>query len=303
MVKYNVNKLYNTRIVVINGVSYLFRRSIVKKFLSALLLCTFLLALTVGLSGCKRMNAESKLKLMIENALKEKYKEEFECIQVYGKNPSGTYNAICFPQNKEELMFDATIYPNGELGYDCYPNSIAAKYLSKAFDDELEDIWGRHFTYCYRKSGLIDDEETACKIADGNFTFEYYLKHINETYSANNSTLAYYTICVDSSKINVSYGDEWDSISNALDNVYEIGLSCGANLYFIMNIYFVPPELYDDCMNYFKNNAEVRSNLREMIEGYPEREHQRCIAFSINKDKDKFSPTKEEYVKLRKEVD
>ena len=274
-----------------------------RKFLSVLLLCTFLLALTTSLTGCKGVTTESKLKSMLENALREKYNEEFKCIQIYGHNQSNSTNGTCYPINDRTLMFDAAINYDGTLNYDCYPNSIAGKLLSNAFDNAIGDIWEHHFTYCYRRSGLIDDEETARKIADGNFTLEYYLKHINETYTADKSTLAYYTICVDSSKINASYDEEWDSIFDALNSVYEIGLSYGADLYFTMNIYFVPPELYDDCMNYFNDNAEVRSNLKEIIEGYPEKEHHRCIVFNVNKDKNEFSPSKEEYVELRKEVD
>lgn len=273
-----------------------------KKILSILLSCAFLATLAICLTGCKGMVTEKQLKSMTEKALKEKYGEEFECIQVFGHNQSGSANAICYPVNDKTLMFDATIYSDGTLGYDCYPNSIAARYLSKAFDDALGDVWERHFTYCYRRSGIIDDEETARKIIDGDFTLEYYFNHVNETYTSDNLILAYYTICVDSSKTNASYDEEWDAISNALNSVHELGLSHGAELYFTMNVYFVPSDLYDDCMKYFNDNAEVRSNFKEMIEGYPKREHHRQIVFNINGTKNSFSPTKEEYVELRKEI-
>ncbi len=273
-----------------------------KKFLSILLAGAMLGVLSMVLTGCNVVT-ERKMKTMTEKALEEKYNEKFECIQVYGQNPSGASNAICYPVNDRALMFDATIYPDGTLGYDCYPNSIAAKYFSNEFDDALRDIWGRHFTYCYKRSGIIDDEETARKIMNGEFTLEYYFNHFKETYTDDNTMLAYYTICVDSSKINVSYDEEWDAISDALSGVYEIGLSYGTQLYFTVNIYFVPSDVYEECMNYFKDNAEVRSNLEEMIEGYPEREHHRQIVFDINSSENKFSPTKEEYIELRKDID
>lgn len=54
-----------------------------KKFLSILLSGAFLAALAICLTGCEGMVTERQMKTMVEKALKEKYGEEFECIQVF----------------------------------------------------------------------------------------------------------------------------------------------------------------------------------------------------------------------------
>ncbi len=145
-----------------------------RKFLLALLLCAFLLALTTSLTGCKGMVTEGKMKSMIEKALEEKYNEEFECIRILpNQNPSGSYDCVCCPINNKELKFEARMHTNGQYDGDHYPTSIAARELSILFDDTLGDIWGEHFTYAYSSLG-IDDDETTQKISSGGFTLEFF---------------------------------------------------------------------------------------------------------------------------------
>ncbi len=130
-----------------------------------------------------------------------------------------------------------------------------------------------------------------------------FFNHSREVYKSNdNSYYIYYRVCVDTSKINGSFDEEWEAISNSFNKVHDIACSYGSDLYFVARIYFVPPTIYNDCIEYFEKNAQVYSGLEEIIEGFPKK-HNRLIEFSVNKAENKFSPTKDEYVKLRKEVD
>lgn len=273
-----------------------------KKFVSALLLCTFLLALTTSLTGCKGITTEGQLKSMVEKALEEKYKEEFKCTAVLSRNINESYNCVCYPVNNEKLKFEARIYTDGVLGGDYYPKSIASAELSEAFDNALGDALGRHLTYAYT-AGSIDDDETARKIADGEFSLEFYLSHDREVFESNgNSYYMYSTICVDTSDLSGSYEEEWEAISNALNQVHELGLKYGSDLYFSINLYFTPPEIYKECEKYLSRNAEIRSSFKDKIEGNPQK-YNRLIHFGANASKNRFSPTKEEYIELRKEID
>ena len=273
-----------------------------RKFLSILLLCTFLLALTTSLTGCKGITTEGQLKSMVEKALEEKYKEEFKCTAVLSRNINESYNCVCYPVNNEKLKFEARIYTDGVLGGDYYPKSIASAELSEAFDNALGDALGRHLTYAYTAGGL-DDDETARKIANGEFSLEFYLSHFREVYeSKGNSYDMYSTICVDTSDLFVSYEEEWEAIVNALNKVHELGLKYGSDISFSINLYFTPPEIYKECEEYLSRNAEIRSGFKEKIEGFPQK-YNRRIHFGADISENRISPTKEEYVELRKEVD
>lgn len=273
-----------------------------KKFLSLLLMCVFLSILAVSLTGCEGMVTEGQMKTMVEKALKEKYNEEFECSAVLNRNPNGSYNCVCYPVKNEKLKFEARVYTDGELGGDYYPKSIASAELSETFDNALGNALGKHLTYAYSSLGP-DDDETVKKIADGEFSLEFYLNHYGEVYkSEENSYRVYYRICVDTSDLIVSYGEEWEAISNALNEVHELGLQYGSDLYFWINLYFTPPEIYRKCEKYLSQNAEIRSGFEEIIEGFPQ-EYNRLIEFIVVDSKNKFSPTKEEYIELRKEID
>ena len=272
-----------------------------KKFLSILLAGAMLGVLSMVLTGCKGVVTKNKLKSMIEDGLKEKYNEEFECIDILpNQNVSGSYTGVCYPTNDKELMFEASVYTDGFSDGDYYPTSIAARELSKIFDTELGNGLGKHFTYAYTSLG-IHDTETAQKIADNEFTLNYYLIHSNEVYNYNHLMQINYTIIVDTSSESNSYEEEWDAILNSLDSVHEIGLDGDMDLYFRLWIYFVPADVYQQCLEYFERNAEVRSSLNDIAEGFPP-EHNRIIHFDVGTKT--WNPmTKEEYIKLRGEVD
>lgn len=81
-----------------------------RKFLSALLLCTFLLALTTSLTGCKMFSywggmTRNQCEKYVTEQLKEKYNEEFIVVK-FIKTGSGELKGICAPKRDESLLFD-----------------------------------------------------------------------------------------------------------------------------------------------------------------------------------------------------
>lgn len=274
-----------------------------KKFLSILLSGALLVTLAISLTGCKGMVTERQMKNMVENALEEKYNEKFECSAILNQNPNGSYNCICYPVNNEKLKFEALIYTDGLLGGDYYPMSIASSKLSEALDNALGNALVKHLTYAYTAGGP-DDDEIALIIANGKFSLEYFLKHWREVFPGQgNKYRVYYTICVDTSDLVGSFEDEWEAISNALNEVYELGLKYSSNFTFGIDLYFTPPEIYNECELYLSRNAEIRTSFKDKILGKYQTEYNRLIRFSVVYSNNKFSPTKEEYVKLRKEID
>lgn len=194
------------------------------------------------------------------------------------------------------------MFTDGRLRSDHYPTSIASAELSEAFDDALGNTIGKHLTYAYTNLGP-DDDEIARIIANGEFSLEYFLKHSREVFpDEGNVYRVHYTMCVDTSDSVGSFDDEWEAISNALNEVHELGLKCGSELTFWISLYFTPPDIYKKCENYISNNAELRSGFKANIVGFPQ-EYNRLIDFSVVYHNNKFSPSKEEYIELRKEID
>ena len=266
------------------------------KIAKRLLLILMSAVMMIGGGGCSMLVSESQLKKTLENSLKEKYGEEFVCVDVWAGGGE-SYKGVCYPENNNKLMFESTFYSNGNLSYDYYPTSIVSNELSKEFDNVLQDSFGNHYTYCYDNGG-IDDEDTAQKIKNNEFSLSYYFDKYSDAYS--NKMELNYTICVDTSDIRIAYDEEWDILLKAINSIKEIGKANKMDTTFRMNMYFVPNGMFDKCMEYFKEHAEIRSDFREMIEGYPKQKYNRLIKFDIGLDI--FPMSKEEYINQRKEI-
>lgn len=275
-----------------------------RKFLSVLLLCTFLLALTTSLTGCKGIVTVGQMKTAVEKALQEKYKEEFVCTRIIpGRNLSGSYSVECYPIKNRDLMFRAQFHPdNMEMGVDYYPNAIAALEFSQMFDSNIGEALGSHFISCYHSLGTYDDDTTQA-IIDGKFTLELYM---SKRYSYNypdgigHKLREGFLICIDSSTLNASYDEEWDAIMNALESIRQRGLDNGTDLCFRIWLFFVPENEYNIGLKYSESNIVSISYLKDLAVG-EEYKFNRVIHFDVGLDTNPI--TKDEYVKLRKEID
>lgn len=277
-----------------------------KKFLSRLIAGVVLAALAVCLTGCKGIVTERRLKSELEDALQEKYKEEFVCASIQpGKNVDGSYSGECYPVKDSELMFEARILTKDMTSrIDHYPTSIAAKEFAQMFDDKIGDTLGTHFTSCYESLGIYDEEEIQAVI-DGTYSLEQYM---TKRYSSNNyldgvdhKLEKCFLILIDSSTlIDPLYDVEWDAINAALENIRKRGIDNGTDLCFRVWLYFVPHDTYVKGMEYKKTHLIGSTYLKGLAAG-EERKFNRIIHFDVGLDIDPI--TKDEYLELRKNVD
>lgn len=275
-----------------------------KKFLSILLSCAFLVTLAICLTGCKGIVTERQMKNKVEKALQEKYKEEFVCARIIpGRNLSGSYTTECYPVKNSDLLFDAQFHPdNMEMGVDYYPNAIAALEFAQMFDSNIGETLGTHFISCYHSSGTYDDDTTQA-IIDGKFTLELYMSKrysYNFQDSIGHKLREGFLICIDSSTLNASYDEEWDAIMNTLESIRQRGLDNSTDLCFRIWLFFVPENEYNIGLKYSESNIVSISYLEDLAVG-EEYKFSRVIHFDVGLDTNPI--TKDEYVKLRKEVD
>jgi len=258
-----------------------------------------LLSGLLNLTGCSKRYSEKELKEIVQVALENKYQEEFICLDVWSSGGEG-FQSVCYPKSNRDLLFETICLKDGNLVRDGYAASIVSKEFSEKFDNEVGSSLGTHFTYCNNAGNMYDDV-TAEKISNGEFTLDYFFSTRLETHN-NNELELYYTICFDTSGAGqLSFGDEYDEIINALENIKEnANTEYGIELSYRMNLYFVPKDIYDDCIDYFEKNAEIRSVFQDMIEGYPVRKFNRLIKFDVGLNI--FPITKDEYINQREEV-
>ena len=274
-----------------------------KKFLSILLAGALLGVLSMVLTGCNVVT-DRKMKSNVEKALKEKYKEEFVCTRVIpGENINGSYSTVCYPAKDRALMFEAQILPkNMKLSFEFYPNALAAREFAQMFDNGVGDVLGTHFINNYQSLGIYDDNTTKA-IVDGTFTLETYMTtRYNYNFGDDKSHKLEegFGICIDTSTLNASYDEEWDTIMNALDNIRQRGINNGTDLCFRLWLFFVPHDVYEVGLEYSKSKIVNLSYLKDLAAG-DDYKFNRIIHFDVGLDVDPI--TKEEYIKLREEVD
>ncbi len=265
----------------------------------ALLILTCLFAMT-ALSGCSII-AEQNEKSLIENALKERYGEEFVCMRTWNNAAGGYYDdsfyGLCHPKDDESLLFEILLNGDGSISYDDYGSTIISKRFADIFDEQIGASIGEHYTYCCNYS-ILNDDITCQRIENDNFTFDYFFSSVCEKYDDNKLGL-YYAICIDVSKqLDTSYEKEYDLIVSALEYIFAIGITYNMNLKVYLDLYFVPNDIYDECLDYFDNNAR-RYAFDNIVEGFPKQYNRKIeIIFENNA----FNITKADYINLRKEL-
>ena len=254
------------------------------------------------LSGC---TTETSVKNMIEEALEKRYGEEFVCHDTWYDNDGAyyttSYYGLCSPKDSPDILFEVLIDDEGNLWQDEYPSSIASNFLCTEIDNIMGTRIEHHYTYCrnyYEPNG----ETVAKRIKNGNFTLEYFMKDYINTFKSNKLSL-YYSICVDITQAaDISYGNEYDVIIDTIKHIYGIGQQFGMDLQISVKFFFVPTDIYQNCVNYFQENANINSNFYDLIEKNAPYGEPKCMIKFLLKDNEELI-TQEEYIKLRKEID
>ena len=140
------------------------------KIAKKLLLILMSAVMMIGGGGCSMLVSESQLKKTLENSLKEKYGEEFVCLDVWS-NGGSSYWGVCCPKDNRELLFETLFSNDGHISYDKYSSTIVSKELANKLYDQLNGIFQEYYVYCYN-FGIADDLDTAKKIKDDVFFLE-----------------------------------------------------------------------------------------------------------------------------------
>lgn len=229
-----------------------------KRILTFLLIGGMVVTSVISFSGCNG-NSDKELKSVVEEALETKYAEEFECINFWSVGKD-YYCGVCYPKDEPDLLFETLFYSDGDINADDYASSIISKMFIKEFDSQIKDIFNEHYTYCYNY-GDLHDSKTAQIISNGNFTLDYYFPEMSKKYD-NNELKLFFRICIpNSDNTDISYEEEYDIILNAFNTIHEIGEKYDVNLLFRLNMYFLSNQNYDDCKEYFENNATIKSDF------------------------------------------
>ena len=139
-----------------------------KKILKRAIFLMMTVGLFVSICGCGNLKSpvqqekenEEKCQLTLE-LLKEKYEEDFEILSYFY---DGGFNALCYPVNHPEMIFDAYV-PNGRISEDTYAEEILIRTLQQKCNEVLDELgieyYCRPVIFYYEKymgSGKFDKE-------------------------------------------------------------------------------------------------------------------------------------------------
>ena len=98
----------------------------VKKLISFIIMAVVFMS-TISLSGCG-FHSENQLKQTLENALEDKYDEEFVCLDVWG-NGGSSYWGVCAPEKNHDIRFEALFGADGHIAEEGYYAACVAEKI------------------------------------------------------------------------------------------------------------------------------------------------------------------------------
>ena len=107
--------------------------------------------LMIECCGCGIFISERKLKKVLENALEEKYDEEFECFDVWS-NRGDSYWGVCAPEKNHDIRFEALFLSDGkisEITYEGYYAACVAEQIEEDVQNELENVFNDFYLHSY----------------------------------------------------------------------------------------------------------------------------------------------------------
>ena len=269
-----------------------------KKITILIISCLF--AMTT-LSGC---TTETSVKNMIEEALEKRYGEEFVCHDTWYDNDGAyyttSYYGLCSPKDSPDILFEVLIDDEGDFWRNAYVSTLASKIFCKEFDNKIGTNIGEHYTYCCNYYEL-DNDEVGQKIANDNFSLEYFMSDYIETRGSNKLGV-YFTICVNiTDETSIEYEDEYTGIINTMNYIHTIGQNYGMDLQLNIELFFVETNIYQNCISYFKDNAKINSSFTDLIEKNAPYNEPQCM-IKMNYKNGEFSITEDDYIEKRKEI-
>ncbi len=212
---------------------------------------------------------------MAEEALEEKYGEEFIVHDVWSKSPHDFY-ATCSPKANEEVVFKAVLWKDdGEIEYDEYVQGIVARQISDKLESELQEYFGGCVvrTHVFYEPDLLFDNVLNVSLKDyANETEECCLVEIyfEEDYGFIDKEYEYFSVFLQNQIIN--------------KEIPEIAVG----------VYKTDKDSVDWCREYFKTHSEGYSEYTDKRSGWKK--------MSFGYLENHINETYEEYKKQREEM-
>ena len=111
--------------------------------------------IALSLSSCVSNDAKE-----VENRLYSKYNKEFEVVKIYDITPGGkgmNYDAICYPKDNQDLLFEAHVYNEGEEiddEYECALLGEAMKRDAEPIINEIAEDYEMHMGFTSYADGF-----------------------------------------------------------------------------------------------------------------------------------------------------
>ena len=268
----------------------------VKKLISFIIMAVIFM-LTISLSGCG-FYSENQLKQTLENALEDKYDEEFVCLDVWG-NGGSSYWGVCAPEKNHDIRFEALFGADGHIAEEGYYAACVAEKIEEDVQKELENVFNDFYLHSYMNVPLYSFNETdiyAENVRNESFDLDEYVNLANEKWQWRTSiSIIILVNSVEPGKI--SFEEEYNTLSKIFEQINEYGINT------IVYLKFVPDSVYTKCIEYLGSRANAKSYFDDLVRDYNIKPSN--MTTNIDFEFEGNAPitiTQEEYIKQRKEV-
>ena len=266
----------------------------VKKLISFIIMAVIFMS-TINLSGCG-FYSENQLKQTLENALEDKYDEEFVCLDVWG-NGGSSYWGVCAPEKNHNIKFKSLFLTGGKITYEEYYAACVAEQIEEDVQKRLENVFNDFYLHSYMtvplKSREVDDIY-AENVRNKLFDIDEYVNLANEKWQLRTSiSIIILVNNVEPGKI--SFEEEYNTLSKIFEQINEYGINT------IVYLKFIPKEEYSECIRYLETCASTNSTFDDMVRDY----NIKVSPYDTNIDFEfegntPITITQEEYIKQRR---
>ena len=268
------------------------------KIAKRLLLILISAVMMIGGCGCGMFVSESQLKQTLENALQEKYNEEFSCLNVWS-NGGSSYWGVCAPERNHDIRFEALFNADGHIAEEGYYAACVSEKIEENVQEELEYVFNDFYLHSYMTVPLYsfeNDDIYAENVRNESFDIDEYVSYVKE--KREDRTSITLIMLVNSEKSNkLSFEEEYQVLSNICKSIKGHDINPRAYLKFI------PEEKYSECMKYLEEKNSTNDYFDDMVRDYfiKVSDISLDVCFEFEGDSP-ITITKEEYIKQRKEV-
>ena len=236
-----------------------------------------LLSITLMLSLCSGCGMFTNYKAIAEQALEDKYGEEFICYSTWDEG-GDDYLAKLAPAYDESMKFMAAIDTKDKsCYYDKYIEAVVGKQVADIVYQEMDDIWSEYYVRVAINGQGLDITKT------DNLSIESYYTYF-EYSEADRPHIE--IVINDDQNCDIDYALEYEKL---LKIAYQLPVE-DVSYY----LYFVCNDVYPEYQKWFYDNYAIYSN------GFQNRtDYIQEIIFTNNKSDNSASITSDDYISRR----